>query len=154
MPADVDAIARAVARSKWLDGYTLWRTLKDVEAELYALQRAQIPVPFGLVRMRAIIRRARALRDKIPGGLEGAGSAHLESATAQTGPDFDPFDFVDPYLALGGRREASVRNETMGISQFNEETPQAAEYWSRGFSKLSRQQRHAVATCLFLRGKA
>jgi hypothetical protein len=35
MPAEVDAIAQAVARTKSLDGYTLWRTLKNLDNERF-----------------------------------------------------------------------------------------------------------------------
>jgi hypothetical protein len=153
MPAEVDAIAEAVAKAKWLDGYTLWRTLKNLDDELFLIDRAQAPVPMGLLRMRAIITRARALRRGDQSRAETLPSSQSSRNEPLVTPAFDAFDFVDQYRALGGMREASAWGDTIEINQWNEETPEAAEFWNQRFPRLFHVQREAVAASLMLRGR-
>jgi hypothetical protein len=153
MPAEVDAIAQAVARAKWLDGYTLWRALKNLDNELFAIGRASAPVPMGLLRMRAIISKARALRRDDRSTAEYLPSLQLSGNELLVTPAFDAFDFVDQYRALGGTREASAWGSTIEINRWNEETPEAAEFWNQRFPRLLHAQREAVAACLMLRGR-
>ena len=153
MPAEVDAIAQAVARAKWLDGYTLWRTLKNLDNELFVIGRASAPVPMGLLRMRAIISKARALRRGDQSSAEYRPSSQVSRNEPLVTPAFDAFDFVDQYRALGGMREASAWGDTIEINRWNEETPEAAEFWSQRFPRLLGVQREAVAACLMLRGR-
>ena len=153
MSAEVDAIAQAVARAKWLDGYTLWRTLKNLDDELFLIDRAQAPVPMGLHRMRAIITRARALRRGDQSRGETLPSLQLNRNEPLVTPALDAFDFVDQYRALGGMRQASAWGDTININQWNEETPEAAEFWNQRFPRLLHVQREAVAASLMLRGR-
>lgn len=64
MSKKIDEISVAIANGKILDDYSLWRITKDLDSELYKLNRAHEPLPFEIVRLRAILRRARALRKK------------------------------------------------------------------------------------------
>jgi hypothetical protein len=153
MPAEVEAVAQAVAKAKSLDGYTLWRTLKNLDNELFLIEQARAPVPMGLLRVRAIIRRARALRRGDQSRAENLPPSMLSGNEPLVTSAFDAFDFVDQYRALGGMREASALGDAIEINQWNEETPEAAEFWNQRFPKLTHVQRHAVAASLMLRGR-
>jgi hypothetical protein len=54
-----DGMSRAVARCRSLDPYSLWRALKDLENEIYSIKRANEPIPIEMIRMRAVLLRAR-----------------------------------------------------------------------------------------------
>jgi hypothetical protein len=153
MPAEVDAIAQAVARAKSLDGYTLWRTLTNLDNELFLIERARAPVPMALLRKRAIISKARALRQGDQPRAENLPSLQLSRNEPLVTPAFDAFDFVVQYRAIGGMREASAWGDTIDIYQGNEETPEAAEFWNQRFPRLTQMQRDAVAASLMLRGR-
>jgi hypothetical protein len=107
----------------------------------------------GLLRMRAIISKARALRQGDQPRAENLPSSQLSRNKPLVTPAFDAFDFVDHYRALGGMREASAWGDTIDINQWNEETPEAAEFWNRRFPRLTHVQRDAVAASLVLRGR-
>ncbi|TIS54332.1 MAG: hypothetical protein E5W91_27210 [Mesorhizobium sp.] len=153
MPAEVDAIAQAVASAKWPDGYTLWRTLKNLDDELFLIERARAPVPMRLLRMRAIISKTRAFRRGDQSRAETLASSQLSRNEPLITPAFDAVDFVDQYRALGGMREASDWCDSIEINQWNEETPEAAAFWNQRFPRLSHVQREAVAASLMLRGR-
>lgn len=53
-----DGMPQAVARCRSLHPYFLWRALKDLENEIYAIQRANEPIPIEMIRLRAILLRA------------------------------------------------------------------------------------------------
>lgn len=62
MRRDIERIAREIAESKLVDGYTLWRAMKEVEDRIYRLERTRSPLPIELLRARRIVQRSRELR--------------------------------------------------------------------------------------------
>jgi hypothetical protein len=66
---------------------------------------------------------------------------------------FDPYDFVDHYRALGGRREAAKVEGDVGIRAWNEDTPEANELWNKTMGKLGLTSHLEVAACLLERGR-
>jgi hypothetical protein len=58
-----DGMSRAVARCRSLDAYSLWRALKDLENEIYSIKRANEPIPIEMIRMRAVLLRARSVSE-------------------------------------------------------------------------------------------
>ena len=59
MPEELRKLAEEVANGSDVDGYTLWRALKDIDNELYILERNGHPVPIELARTRAVLARAQ-----------------------------------------------------------------------------------------------
>jgi hypothetical protein len=155
MAIDDDGMSRAVARCRSLDPYSLWRALKDLENEIYAIKRANEPIPIEMIRMRAVLLRAR--------GKEAGSSASI-SAPLQSGlprncaalkdVGCDVFDFVDRYRALGGLRVAIAWGENVRIFAWNRDSQEAAEFWDRCFPALSHDQQQAVAACLLELGRS
>lgn len=52
-------LACALANADRSSDYDLWRALKQLDAELYALDRQGLPVPIALLRARRILVAAR-----------------------------------------------------------------------------------------------
>jgi hypothetical protein len=152
---DEDAMSRAVARCRSLDPYSLWRALKDLENEIYSIERANEPIPIEMLRMRAALLKARekgaitlaTVPPKSPNAL-------LRSGATLIGSGFDPFDFVDQYRTLGDLRSAIAWGENVRIFAWNEDSREAAEFWDRRFPALSRDEQQAVAACLLERGRS
>jgi hypothetical protein len=66
-----DGMSRAVARCRSLDPYSLWRALKDLENEIYSIKRANEPIPIEMIRMRAVLLRARGKGGSLSLDLSG-----------------------------------------------------------------------------------
>lgn len=62
MKRDIRAEADRLAEDRRLSDYDFWRTLKNVENEIFRLSSQGDPIPFELVRWRAIVREARHKR--------------------------------------------------------------------------------------------
>lgn len=62
MKRDIRAEADRLAEDCRLSDYDFWRTLKNVENEIFRLSSQGEPIPFELVRWRAIVRQARQKR--------------------------------------------------------------------------------------------
>jgi hypothetical protein len=122
MTLEIDRLSQRVARSRHSDGYKLWRTQKDLDAKIYQLESAKQPIPFELARMRAIIARARAFRNSAT--YQPLQEVDEQRAWSPVG-GFDPYDFVDHYRALGGRREAAKVEGDIVIRAWNEDTPRS-----------------------------
>jgi hypothetical protein len=153
MPSDIEKISRALARSTSFDGYSLWRMQKDVNNQIYALDRKRFPLPIELVRLRAIIAKARELRQSQE-RLPNADETHpLKTTALQQVKSFDEFDFVDRYRALGGRRLAIDVGAAIEIRQWDKDTPEAEDFWVRGWTALDRIRQSALAWALLLRGR-
>ncbi len=52
---DMKEIAQEVAKNSFLDGYTAWRMLKNIDNEIYWLKRTKTPVPFELICLRRLV---------------------------------------------------------------------------------------------------
>jgi hypothetical protein len=153
MPNDIEKLSGEIARSTSFDGYSLWRMLKDVNNQIFALHRTRAPVPIELARLRAIIARAQELRQTRDRSRE-APARQPEIVTAPAIGSFDAFDFVDHYRALGGLRVAvDMGGSAVEIRQWNKDTPEAADFWMRGWGALGPRRRLAVARALLIRGR-
>jgi hypothetical protein len=154
MPTDIEKMSREIARSASVDGYSLWRMQKDVNNQIFALDRNRFPVPIQLARLRATIAKARELRqsrEHSPDGNEGTRTSRIFAAQAVKG--FDEFDFVDHYRALGGLRLAVDVGSAIKVRQWNRDTPEAEDFWMRGWTALDRIRQSAVAWALLVRGR-
>jgi hypothetical protein len=150
MTLEIDRIAQRIARSRDTDGYKLWRTQKDLDTELYQLASASQPIPLELARMRAIIAKVRAFRNSA--AYRPAEEIHEHRVSNLKG-GFDPYDFIDRYRALGGRREAAKVDGAVIVRAWNEDTPEAEALWNDTMARLGNQLRREVATCLLERGR-
>lgn len=45
-----------------LSDYDFWRTLKNIDTELFGYETRREPIPFDLIRWRRIVRAARSRR--------------------------------------------------------------------------------------------
>lgn len=153
MPRDIEKISGEIARSATFDSYSLWRILKDVNNQIVTLNRTRAPVPIELARLRAIIARAQELR-QTRDWSRNARSPHADAASAAMAGGFDAFDFVDHYRALGGLRMAvDMGDRAVDIRQWNLDTPEAADFWARGWFAFDIGRRAAVARALLIRGR-
>jgi hypothetical protein len=150
MSLDIDRLSQRIARSRHADGYKLWRTQKDLDTEIYQLESAKQPIPLELARMRAIIGRARAFRNSA--AYRPLQEIHGPPAWRLMG-GFDPYDFVDHYRALGGRREAAKVDGDIIIRAWNEDTREADAFWHQTMARLGNRLKREVATCLLERGR-
>lgn len=153
MPRDIEKISGEIARSATFDSYSLWRILKDVNNQIVTLNRTHAPVPIELARLRAIVARAQELR-QVRGWSRNARPRHADAASSAMAGGFDAFDFVDHYRALGGLRMAvDMGDSAIDIRQWNLDTPEAADFWARGWAGFDPGRRAAVARALLIRGR-
>lgn len=150
MTLEIDRLSQRVARSRHADGYKLWRTQKDLDAQIYQLESAKQPIPLELARTRAIIARARAFRNS---AMYPPLQEIHEQPTWRVTSGFDPYDFVDHYRALGGRREAAKVEGDIVIRTWNEDTREADEFWNKTIARVGNRCQREIATCLLERGR-
>lgn len=100
--------------------------------------------------MRAIIAKARTFRNSA--AYRRVQENHEQKAWNLKG-GFDPYDFVDRYRALGGRRETTEVEGTVIVRAWNEDTPEADELWTKTMARLGNRLQREVATCLLERGR-
>lgn len=62
MKIDVDRLSATLARNPNVTDYDFWRVEKNLTNAIYVTDRAGAPIPIRFVQMRAVIRRARAMR--------------------------------------------------------------------------------------------
>lgn len=62
MKLDVRAEVDRLAENPHVSDYDFWRTLKNLENEIFAFESRREPIPFELVRWRSIVRQARMRR--------------------------------------------------------------------------------------------
>jgi hypothetical protein len=111
------------------------------------------PLPIELVRLRAIIARARELRQSSEHSPNANETRPPKTIAAQPLKSFDEFDFVDRYHALGGLRSAMDVGDGVEIRQWDKNTPEAEDFWVRGWTALDRTRQCAVAWALLVRGR-
>jgi hypothetical protein len=66
MKIDTEKLASELASDNKLSDYDFWRALKTVNNEIFTMSRNNAPIPIEVVRLRAILKKARAKRK---GGL-------------------------------------------------------------------------------------
>lgn len=59
---DIEICAATLANDPTLTDYDCWRTLKNVNYDLHDLAAANKPIPFELVRLRALLTRVGEAR--------------------------------------------------------------------------------------------
>jgi hypothetical protein len=154
MPTEIERISGKIARSPSFDGYSLWRILKDVNNQIFELQRERSPVPIELGKLRAVIAKAQELRQKPSLSRSVTGHPADNRFDWTTVAGFDPFDFVDHYRALGGCRVAiDIGRARIEIRQWNEDTNEAEDFWARRWAVLGPRERSAATQALLLRGR-
>jgi hypothetical protein len=116
------------------------------------LEREKAPIPLELVRLRAIVARARAFRRHHYPYAHPLIVPEKQGKQPVTDAYFDPFDIVDHYRALGGTRQALDLGGSIEMNQGEKDTPEAAEFWTKQSALLSTQQKEELAGCLFERG--
>jgi len=62
MKQDIGIAASRLAENPRLTDYDFWRTLKNLENEIYRISSIKQPIPIEMLRWRAIIRQARLRR--------------------------------------------------------------------------------------------
>lgn len=154
MPKTIDRLSQELARSGAVDGYSLWRALKSVNDELFLVQRQGGPIPVELLRLRAIIIKAREYRRR-RSDPDSRPLARYRPRWRKPLTDnaFDPFDIVDHYRALGGTRQAVDVGGVIEIVQGEDDWPEAAEFWARQMAALNPSQQKKLAVCLLERGR-
>lgn len=154
MPKDIESISKKIAGTASVDGYSLWRMQTDLNSQIFALAKNNVPVPIELARLRASIAKARELRrgrNRAPGAVEWSRPPKIPAA--QTAKTFDEFDFVDRYRALGGRRVAVDFGPAIQVKQWSKDTPEAEVFWMRSWTGFDQIRQCAVAWALLVRGR-
>jgi hypothetical protein len=152
MPSDIEELSKKIARSHYVDGYSMWRTLKNINNEIASRERHKLAIPIELVRLRAALIKARLYRGE-GGQRDGAQSVSYHRSEDPIAVDiFDAFNFIDHYRTLGGRRQATAFGDLIEINQRNGDTHEAAEFWAKKFPPLTALQRREIAWCLLVRG--
>ena len=62
MKQDIGAAASRLAENPRITDYDFWRTLKNLENEIFRIASVKQPIPIEMIRWRAIIRQARSRR--------------------------------------------------------------------------------------------
>ena len=62
MKIDIYAAAEKLASDPELTDYDFWRTLKNLEYEIFQRVSSSQPIPIDMLRWRRILRRARSRR--------------------------------------------------------------------------------------------
>ncbi|WP_149762702.1 hypothetical protein [Neomesorhizobium albiziae] len=149
-----EKIAKRIAHNQAFDGYAAWRMLKDINSEIFSLERNKSAVPFELVRLRWLIVRARELRKASEDNKRARPSLVPRlPIEPQAADEFDAFEFVDRYRALGGRRIAWVMGERITLGPTDSDTPEARELWLRIWSPSAPTVRNAISEALLVRGR-
>lgn len=59
---DIDAESSRLACDPRVTDYDFWRSLKNLNSEIFALSARKAPIPLEMIRWRAIIKQARFKR--------------------------------------------------------------------------------------------
>ena len=148
-----EKIAKRIAHNQAFDGYAAWRMLKDINSEIFSLERNKSAVPFELVRLRWLIVRARELRKASEDKRVRPSPVPRLRMELQPTDEFDAFEFVDRYRALGGRRIAWVMGERITLGPTDSDTPEARAIWLRIWSASAPTVRNAISEALLVRGR-
>jgi len=64
MKTDIKAEAARLAADPTISDYDFWRSLKNLNNEIFHIANSNEPIPFAMVRMRAILKQARMRRGR------------------------------------------------------------------------------------------
>ncbi len=62
MKTDIMAEAARLAADPAISDYDFWRSLKNLNNEIYRIANSNEPIPFAMIRWRAILKQARLSR--------------------------------------------------------------------------------------------
>jgi len=62
MTTDIHAAAEKLASDPRLTDYDFWRTLKNIDNEIFRISSSRKPIPIDMLRWRRIVKRARSKR--------------------------------------------------------------------------------------------
>ncbi len=62
MKIDIEAAAARLAADPRITDYDFWRSLKNLNNEIFEIDSNNEPIPFDMVRWRAILKQARFRR--------------------------------------------------------------------------------------------
>jgi hypothetical protein len=65
MKIDIKAEADRLAADPRITDYDFWRSLKNLNNEIFHIANNNEPIPFAMVRWRAILKQARSKRGQI-----------------------------------------------------------------------------------------
>jgi hypothetical protein len=154
MPDENEKIARKIANSQSFDGYSAWRMLKDIRNQIFLLERTKAAVPIELIRLRWLIARARELRKQTGNSItvlsEDSSKKSVRSGSAE---EFDAFDFVDRYRALGGSRVAWAMGDRIRLGSMENDTDESYLLWTRTWSQAPLPRQEAILEALLERGR-
>jgi len=67
MKTDIKAAAEKLAADPRITDYDFWRSLKNLNNEIFQIANNNEPIPFDMIRWRAILRQARSRRGHAAG---------------------------------------------------------------------------------------
>ncbi|MBA3446460.1 MAG: hypothetical protein H0T56_02420 [Pseudaminobacter sp.] len=62
MKIDIDKAAERLADNPRLSDYDFWRTLKNIDNEMFHIANNNDPIPLDMIRWRVILKQARLKR--------------------------------------------------------------------------------------------
>ena len=64
---DIEATSDRLAADDRISDYEFWRSLKNLNNEIFHIANNNEPIPFDMIRWRAILRQARSRRGHLAG---------------------------------------------------------------------------------------
>jgi hypothetical protein len=62
MKIDIKATSERLAADQRISDYDFWRSLKNVDNEIFQIANSNEPIPMDMIRWRAILKQARSRR--------------------------------------------------------------------------------------------
>jgi hypothetical protein len=62
MKTDIEEEAAKLAADPTISDYDFWRSLKNLNNEIFHIANSSEPIPFAMIRWRAILKKARMQR--------------------------------------------------------------------------------------------
>ena len=62
MKLDINSAADRLAADPRITDYDFWRSLRNLENRIFEIVNASEPIPFDMIRWRAVLRQARSQR--------------------------------------------------------------------------------------------
>lgn len=62
MKIDIEALSEKLAADPRISDYDFWRSLKNLNNEIFQIANSNEPIPFDMLRWRAVIKQARSKR--------------------------------------------------------------------------------------------
>ena len=62
MKIDIEALSAKLAADQRISDYDFWRSLKNLNNEIFQIANSNEPIPFDMLSWRAILKQARSKR--------------------------------------------------------------------------------------------